>query len=120
MKRLLGAKILEIREDDPNDTDVLLKIKTDKGTMNFIHQQECCEDVYLESGLDELLSMIDQTILSAEEVEGESGNPYDGYGDSYTWTFYKISTKDYDCTLRFYGESNGYYSEDVELKFIID
>jgi hypothetical protein len=115
MRRLVGAKILSIKEKCSEDT--ILCIETDRGVMEFVHEQDCCEQVFLEDGLDDLKRMIGQIVLFAEEVF-EEREPLDENDDSFTWTFYKISTINKDCTLRFYGCSNGYYSEDVYVNFV--
>ena len=60
------------------------------------------------------------TILLAEEVTHENENPdviaeIPEYQDSFTWTFYKLATIKGSIAIRWYGVSNGYYSESVEF-----
>jgi len=61
--------------------------------------------------------LIGSPILLAEVVTNENENPPGveilEYQESFTWTFYKLSTKKGSVTISWYGESNGYYNESV-------
>lgn len=82
------------------------------------HHQDCCEDVYIESIVGDLSDLENEEILVAEEVDSSDMPPVDGDCDeSYTWTFYKLATRKGYVDIRFYGTSNGYYSESVDLYF---
>jgi len=87
-------------------------------TFRFYHYQDCCESVYIESIVGELSDLVDEPLLIAEEVSGEIPKAKeDEYIDSRTWTFYKFATRKGYVDVRWLGESNGYYSESVDLEY---
>ena len=82
----------------------------------FYHFQSCCESVYIESISGDLNDLIGVPLLLAEEVSSDDEGPLNEYEDSYTWTFYKFATIKGYVDVRWYGSSNGYYSESVSLR----
>lgn len=97
--------------------DGLLTLTLDDGRKAvFYHSQDCCESVDLNEVHGDLDDLLNTPILQAEEVSGEDPGPPSEYYDSYTWTFYKLATIKGHVTLRFLGESNGYYSESVDFR----
>ena len=79
----------------------------------FYHEQDCCETVRIEEIIGDLKDLTNRKLLQAEEVSNADG-PYPR-AESYTWTFYKFATNRGSVTVRWLGESNGYYSESVDL-----
>lgn len=80
------------------------------------HRQDCCENVYIDDIDGDLEDLLHTPLLQAEEVvsydlkaKNEELDP------SYTWTFYKLATKNGYVTIKWYGVSNGYYSESVDF-----
>jgi len=98
-----------------------LVFSTDSGgRFRLYHCQDCCEGVSIEDICGDLDDLVGSPILMAEEVSQEDKNP-DGvnvptYQESFTWTFYKLATVNGYVTIRWYGESNGYYSESVDFE----
>lgn len=116
---LLGQTITEIHKGKSYSNDDYLKIKTEHHTYMMLHHQDCCESVYIESIVGDLEDLVGTPILLAQEVTQDCGVSDDedvNYNrESATWTFYKLATIKGYVTIRWLGESNGYYSESVDF-----
>ena len=115
LKDLIG-KTLTKAEQVGEDEIVFI---TDEGKRyKLYHSQDCCESVTVEDIVGDLSDLIGEPILIAEEVtsnENPAGVTKE-YQDSFTWTFYKFATRKGYVDIRWYGESNGYYSEGVDFE----
>jgi hypothetical protein len=100
--------------------------KTNDGKTYLMHHyQDCCEMVYIEDIAGDLKDVIGYPVLLAETVSNTnwpSNAHFEKYKytESYTWTFYKLATIWGGITIRWYGESNGYYSESVDFVEIVE
>jgi len=110
---LLGKVITAIESKSDE-----IKFTTQGGDVYVMdHSQDCCESVLVDDICGDLNDLIGNPILEAEESTSET-NPEGfekDYQDSFTWTFYKLRTIKGGVTIRWYGESNGYYSESVDF-----
>lgn len=112
---LIGITLASVTQEGD---DIVFKT-SDGRTFALTHRQDCCESVYVESIVGDLGDLAGEPIFVAEEVTSyENPQDYkpDGCQDSFTWTFYKFATRKGYVDIRFYGESNGYYSEGVDFE----
>jgi hypothetical protein len=79
------------------------------------HYQDCCESVTIDTIDGDLDDLIGSKILMAECESKDGEDDGSGYSESSTWTFYKFATIKGYVTIRWYGSSNGYYSEGVSF-----
>lgn len=115
---------------DVNEDRDEIKFATSDGELyGMYHSQDCCESVGIEEIIGDLEDLIGSPLLVAEERSSEeppeeikakraeeaAGKEYYYAPESETWTFYELATNKGSVTLRWLGESNGYYSESVDF-----
>jgi len=112
---LTGKTLVKVTKSEHNMT-----FECSDGTKyNMYHDQDCCEHVYIEDITDGWEAMLTEAkVISAYESSNRDLAPPGGkrdYHESYTWTFYRIITDKGCVVIRWFGESNGYYSEGVSF-----
>lgn len=111
MKDMIG-QVFDLIEADNRS----IRFKNKEGIFELLHHQDCCEDVEIESIVGNLGDLVGVPILMAEMSQPDLPAVND-YEESYTWTFYKLATIKGYVDIRWYGSSNGYYSEEVSLEY---
>jgi len=96
--------------------DELRLYLTDTHYVRFYHDQDCCESVSIDDICGSLEDLVGEPLTEAEEVSGYNGP--ETHDESYTWTFYRFATRLGSVTVRWYGSSNGYYSEGVSVAIV--
>jgi len=119
----LKGKTLSKVENFDNEKLVFTTIEGE--VYELSHEQECCESVLIEDICGDLDDLIGEPLLVVEEVKNGQNINLEGTEDfdewmSFTWTFYKMDTRKGGVTIRFFGESNGCYSETVDFYRIIN
>jgi hypothetical protein len=82
------------------------------------HSQDCCESCSIDDVVGDLQDLVGSPVAMAEVATNRDNPKSDGHytDESYTWTFYKLATAKGYVTIRWYGSSNGYYSETASFE----
>lgn len=112
---LVGYSITKIERLDDVDGDELRFYISDSQYLKMYHHQDCCETVSIEDICGDLDDLLYHPILVAEERTGDIKETE--YGDQ-MWTFYEFATNKGSVTIRWNGESNGYYSIAVSTEYV--
>mgnify|MGYP006059989767 CR=1 FL=1 len=83
----------------------------DDCVLSMYHRQDCCENVSLEDWGDTKPEELIGGVVALFEKCTKDGDP-EHYGVQ-QYTFYHMRTTKGDITMRWCGESNGYYSVEV-------
>jgi hypothetical protein len=118
LEEMLGKTIVEIK-GTKHDKQMLFI--TENECFKFWHEQQCCESVTVEDITGDLSDLIGEPLLMAESVSKHEIVETEWEDRSRKWTFYKFATRKGYVDIRWVGESNGYYSEEVDyINFPVD
>jgi hypothetical protein len=111
LKELTLTEVMKIGDEE------ILFVASDGTSFKMVHMQDCCESVEVDDIVGDLSDLLGSPIVRAEERTSEENprDPSDAEYGSFTWTFYELATAKGSVTIKWYGASNGYYSESVDL-----
>ena len=112
---LKGKTLVEVEKSCYDSNDALFFKTADGEFYIMTHKQDCCEDVYIDDICGDFADLLNEKILTAEELNNDYPVDEECIEDTYTWTFYHLATFHGDVTIRWFGTSNGYYSESADL-----
>jgi len=106
---LIGKTLVKI--ETKNDKEIIFTCDDGKKYLMY-HQRDCCEDVTIDEINGDTQDLIGSPILRAEE-KTNSGEDAE---TTYTWTFFDLATIKGFVQIKWFGSSNGYYSESVSFE----
>ena len=113
LELLQGHTLTSIEGMTPKSEEVRFT-RADGAVVRMRHWQDCCESVHLADVVGDPADLIG---VPLELAVGSSSQANVQYG-SETWTYYRFRTIKGTVSLRWFGESNGYYSEDVDVELL--
>jgi hypothetical protein len=121
ISELTGKVITSISGLEKESEEVLFTL-TDGRKFKLYHLKDCCEEVKVAEVHGDVDDLIGNPILFAEESisENNENEKPEPYSDSWTWTFYRLTTIKGSVVIRWLGESNGYYSESVDFCEVVE
>lgn len=108
---LKGKVIVEISGMEKDSEEILIKC-SDGTVYKMYHEQDYSENVWLEDVSGEVSNLLNTPILGAD-LTTDTQEVADW--SSRTYSYYHLKTLKGYVDLRWLGESNGYYSEEVDF-----
>lgn len=108
---LVLEKLVQVKGSRTINEEVYIWASGRKFVM--VHDQDCCECVTVEDIQGNVERMIGEVVIDATENSNCTDPKIEGTDDCWTWTYYTIRTQSETLVIRWYGSSNGYYSESV-------
>ena len=99
---------------DQLDDEIMLTTVSGR-EIRIYHSQDCCETVSIEDTEGDWHRLIGKSILECTHDEERNGYPPPAYPDSWTRTELTFKVDNHTVVSRWIGESNGYYSESVDI-----
>ncbi|MGX1022511.1 hypothetical protein AB7M33_005187 [Pseudomonas sp. Y3 TE3536] len=120
--QLIGITLSEVLQAEKGSSMITLLAACGR-LFRMHHYDLCSEEVSLDDVEGDISDIVGSPITLAEK--STSPDTPDDVQDrltqlSQTWTFYRIGTVKGMVVLRWFGESNGYYSEEVDFVELIE
>ena len=113
---LVGETLTHIDINEAGN-EIMLTTESNK-IIRIYHEQDCCESVGIEDTEGNWHDLIGKVIIEASEDVRPAGDPAPKYPDSWTRTDLKFRVDGATVISRWIGESNGYYSESVDIEYV--
>lgn len=118
VSELFGKTLIAITGAEV-DGDAILFECSDGSAYLMYHDQNCCESVDINDICGDVKRLLGNPLTKAEKTSSADDpsldpTPDDEWG-THTWTYYHLATVKGYVDIRWYGSSNGYYSESVDF-----
>lgn len=100
------------------DKSFILFFMVNGDLWQMYHEQDCCEEVAIDDIEGDLQKLRNFHLTQAEKVTERGLEPEGDEREEGTWTFYKFATGKEYVTIKWFGLSNGYYSEEVSFVYL--
>jgi len=113
----LVGEVLDAVDIDREENQILLTTRSGRKFLVY-HEQDCCEEVQIVGQDGSFDKLIGKPIVEARDIAVDTGESESDY-DSQTTTTLVFRVDDQTVISRWVGDSNGYYSESVDIAELI-
>ena len=114
----LVGEVLDAVDIDREENQILLTTRSGRKFLVY-HEQDCCETVAISDQDGNFDNLIGKPLIEARDFAVDTGESESDY-DSQTTTTLVFRVDDQTVVSRWIGDSNGYYSESVDIAELIN